>query len=96
MKRSLARVLPLVALSTVVLAGCGSDLTSNDEKVCAAAVDEDAEGVYGTADVADDEEIAREAARIKIGTSSKSDDDAMAQIAQRCQDMGYEAPAEDA
>lgn len=93
MKSSLARALPVLIVSIAMVSGCGADLSDGDAKVCAAA-DDDARAVYGAASLAEDEEIAKQAARVQMGTSDASDDDALAQIQSRCAELGWESPTD--
>lgn len=81
--------IPVLLAACCALTACGDDLSDGDTQVCAAAHEDDARAVYGVAALADDEEIARQASRIQMGTSDESDDDALAQIRSRCTDLGY-------
>jgi hypothetical protein len=78
----------LIAFCCLVLFGCKS-LTDGDNKVCAASASGNARAVFGVASLADNEDIKKQAARIKMGTPDSSDNDAMNEINKVCNDKGF-------
>lgn len=85
-----ARAAAAIATSALfTLAGCGG-LGDGDKQVCDVAARNDARGVYGVASLAEDEDIARQAGRIKPGSTDANDTSAMQEIVKLCKDKGYE------
>ena len=84
--RTAATVLAALMLGTM-LGGCG--LSENDKAVCAAARTKDAgnedaaKAIYG-APKADSDKIRTQQERIKLGSTSSSDNDAIAKIKAAC------------
>ncbi|MCI2419387.1 hypothetical protein MOQ72_18240 [Saccharopolyspora sp. K220] len=77
----------------LVLTGCGSDgLSDGDTKACAAAVDENPQDLYGIVSLITNEDILKQAQRVKPGSSDSSDTDAMAQIVSICEQQGWQPP----
>ena len=63
-------------------------------QACAAAQEGDARGVFALQSIIDNEDLKRNADRIKFGTSDSDDDEAMQDMLTICRDKGYDAAGE--
>ena len=78
-------------ISAVSLSGCsGSGLSESDIQACQAAQEGDARGVYALQSIIEDDDLKRNADRIKFGTSDSDDDEAMQDMLTICRDRGYD------
>lgn len=88
--------LTVVLAAITLLPGCGGGgISDADQAACDAAASGDAERVYSLTSTIDNSDLKEQAERIKYGTASDDDDDAMTEMVTICTNDGYTPKTDD-